>query len=101
MILKKLYNRSLKVLSAERLTTSTTTDNSLSPSIKWYENSNFCLICEGSCLKQKSSFYSSKYNNFFIVYASDTWSRDLNSAFTLKDCLFGGAKLAENANADK
>ena len=28
-------------------------------------------------------------------------SRDLNSDFTLKDCLFGGVKLAKNADPDK
>ena len=36
-------------LSAGKLTTLTTTDNSLSPSIKWYGNSNFCLVFKGSC----------------------------------------------------
>ena len=53
----------------------------------------------GSCLKQKS-FYSSKYNNFFINEL-DTWSRDLNSDFILKDCLFGGVKLSQSAYPDK
>ena len=28
-------------------------------------------------------------------------SRDLNSKFTLKDCLFGGVKLTKNADLDK
>ena len=36
--------------------------------------------------------------NVFIVYELDTWSRDLNSDFTLNDCLFGGVKLAKIAN---
>ena len=36
-----------------------------------------------------------------IVYELDTWSRDLNSGFTLKDCLFGGVKLAKNVDRDK
>ena len=31
----------------------------------------------------------------------DTWSRGLNSDFTLKDCLFRGVKLAKNADPDK
>ena len=35
---------------------------------------------------------------FFIAYELDTWSRDLNSDFTLKHCLFGGVKLAKNAD---
>ena len=40
-------------------------------------------------------------NNFFIAYELDIWSQDLNSDFTLKDCLFGGVKLAKNADTDK
>ena len=52
----------------------------------------------GSCLKQKS-FYSSKYINFFINEL-DTWPRDLNSDFILRDCLFGGVTLAESADPD-
>ena len=39
-------------LSTKKLTTPTTNDNSLSPSIKLYGNSNFCLVFKGSCLKQ-------------------------------------------------
>ena len=31
----------------------------------------------------------------------DAWSRDLNTDFTLKDCLFGGVKLAKNTDPDK
>ena len=36
----------------------------------------------------------------YIVYELDAWSRDLNY-FTLKDWLFGGVKLAKNADSDK
>ena len=39
--------------------------------------------------------------NFVIVYELNTWSRDLNSDFTSKDCLFGGVKLAKNTYSDK
>ena len=63
------------------------TDNSLSPSINWYENSKFCLIFWGI--------------NCFVNYELETWSRDLSTDFTLKDCLFGGVKLAKNADPDK
>ena len=38
-----------KVLLAEKLTTSTTADNTLSPSIRRYGNSNFCLAFKGNC----------------------------------------------------
>ena len=40
---KKVVLWKSKCLSAENFTAPTTTDNSLSPSIKWYENSNFCF----------------------------------------------------------
>ena len=40
-------------------------------------------------------------NNFFVVYELDTWSRDLNSNFTLRYCLLGGVKEAKNADPDK
>ena len=36
-----------------------------------------------------------------IIYELDTWSRELNSDFNLKDCLFGGLKIAENAEQDQ
>ena len=39
--------------------------------------------------------------HFFIVYKLDTGSRDLNTDFTLKDCLFGDVKLAKNNDQDK
>ena len=29
------------------------------------------------------------------------WSRDVNTDFTLKDCLFGSVKLIKNADLDK
>ena len=39
--------------------------------------------------------------NFLIVYELDTQSQDLDSDFTLKDSLFGGFKLAKNADPNK
>ena len=40
-----------KGLSVEKFMTPNTTDNSLSPSIKWYGNLNICLVFKGSWLK--------------------------------------------------
>ena len=31
----------------------------------------------------------------------DAWLRDFNFHFTLKDCLFGGVKLAKDTDRDK
>ena len=59
--------------STEKLTNSTTTDNSLSPSIKWYEFSNFCLIFKRNCLKQKNATFTlPNIVNSFIFYELDT-----------------------------
>ena len=89
-------------MSAEKLTTPVTTDISLSPSIKWYKNLTFYLIFKRSCSKQKNAtFTPPNIINIFIVYELDTWSRDLNSDFTVKDCLFGGVKFSKNADPDK
>ena len=88
--------------STEKLTTPITTDNSLSLSIKWYKDANFCLIFKGSCLRQKNATFTPLNRiHFFIVYKLNTWSRNLNFDFTLKDCLFGGVKQAENVDPDK
>ena len=38
---------------------------------------------------------------FFIVYKLDASSRNLNSNYTLKDCLFEGVKLARNSDPNK
>ena len=89
-------------MAVKELTNSNTTNNSLSPSIKWYRDSNFCLVFEERCLKQKKRTYTPPNRIiFFIIYGLDSWSRDLNSDFSLKDCLFGGIKLATNADPGK
>ena len=89
-------------MSAKKRTTPTTTNNSLSPSIKWYGNPRFCLVFKESCLIQKITISNPPNRiKLFTVYESDTWSWDLSSDFTLKDCLFGGVKLAKNAYLDK
>ena len=58
---------------------------------------------EGSCLKQENAtpFTPNNVVNLFIVYELGIWSRDLNTDFTLKDCLFGAVKLTKNTDPDK
>ena len=41
---EKFVSWKFKGLSVEKFTTSTTTDNSLYPSIKWNRDSNFCFL---------------------------------------------------------
>ena len=56
-----------KGLSTEKLTTLTTTDNSLSLSINWYGDSNFCLSFKGSCLKQKNTTFTPLKRIIFLI----------------------------------
>ena len=69
----------------------------------WINNSKVKLKFKGSCLKQedKSTFTPSIVVNLFLVYELDTWSRDLNTDFTLKKCLFRILKLTKNVDPDK
>ena len=47
-----------------------------------------------------STFTPTKRINFFIVCKLDACSRDLDSGFTLKDCLIDGVKLVKNVDLD-
>ena len=99
---EKVVPSKSKGLSAEKRTTPTTNDDILSPSVKWYRDSNFCLTFKGSYLKQKNATFTPPNKIiYFIFYEFNTWSWDLNSNFTLNHCLFGGVKLAKNADPDE
>ena len=50
---EKIVSWKYKGLSDEKLTTPTTTDNSLSATIKWCKDSKFCLKFNGSWFKKK------------------------------------------------
>ena len=66
------------------------------------KNSKTRLEFKGRCIKQgKATFTPKNVVIVFIIYELDTWSRDLNADFTLKDCLFGAAKLTKNADPEK
>ena len=57
---------------------------------------------DGICLRQDSiSFTHNNVVNFFIVCKLDTWSRDLNTDFTVGNSLFEAVKLTKNADPDK
>ena len=49
---------------------------------------------------KKQYFYPSKLTNLYISYTLDPWSRDLNTDFTLGNCLFGSVNLTNNTDQD-
>ena len=85
----------------KKLDPPTTNRNILSPSVKLYKDSNFCLVFKESSLKIRNAIFTPMNIFSFIVYELDKCSQDLNSDFTLMNLLFGGVKLAENAESNK
>ena len=66
---ERLYHRNLKVCQTKKITTPTSNDSGLSPSIKWYGNSIFCILSKGRCLKQtkKNETYTPPKIIFFLL----------------------------------
>ena len=83
-------------MSHEKIRPPTTSNTSLSPKLKWL-NSKIRVEFKGVCLKQdKVTFTPNNIVNLFIVDELYTCSQDLNTDFTLKDCLFGAVKLTKD-----
>ena len=60
------------------------------------------MIFKESCIEQKNTTFTfPNIIDFCIVYKLGAWLWDLNFDFTLKDCLFGGFKLAQSLDPDK
>ena len=77
-----------KWLPQEKINPPFTANQILSPQRVWMNNSRIRLQFKGSWLKHyKVTITPNNVVNLFIVYELDTWSRDLNTDFTLKDCL--------------
>ena len=94
--------RESKELSNEKFKPPYTANKIFPPKLLW-NNSRLRLRSEESCLKQidATPFPPKNLVNLFIAYELDRWSRDLNTDFTLKRCLFVAVKLTKNADPDK
>ena len=89
-----------KGLSPETIKPPTTSDNSLTPALSYYDTKTRVEFT-GSCLKQsKISYTHGKAVNIFIVYQLGA-SSSHNCDPTLKNCLFGAVTLTKNADIDK
>ena len=51
----------------------------------------------GHCLIKKI-YIPQNVKNLYISYTLSPWLRNLNTDFTLNDCLFGSVKLPKNAD---
>ena len=55
----------------------------------------------GHCLKNNDISIPKKVNNVYISYILNPCLRDLNTDFTLSNCLFGSVELIKNADPGK
>ena len=55
----------------------------------------------GHCLINNNISIHEKVINLYISYTISPWLRNLNTDFTLNNCLFGSVKLNKNADPDK
>ena len=102
MITNTDYVSSLKSkgLSAESINPPTTTNNSLTPTINYYDT-KIRVKFTGSCLNQpKISYTHNKVISIYIVPELGA-SGSHNNDSTLKSCLFGAVTLTENTGIDK
>ena len=90
-----------KRLSDETIKAPSTSDNSITPSINYTNNTDKLKVkFTGSCLKQdKVTFNHGKVANIYIAYELGA-SSSSNSDPTIT-CLFGAVTLTKNANIDK
>ena len=92
-----------KGLSDETIKPSTTSDNSLAPTINYINNTDKIRVkFAGSCLKQsnKLTYTHRTIVNIYIVYELGA-SGSKNSDPTLKNCLFGAVAWTKNTDFDK
>ena len=91
--------RKSKGLSNESIKAISTSDNSLNPTLSYYDT-KIRVKFTGGCLKQpKISYTHGKVVNIYIVYELGASSSNVNDP-TLKNCLFGAVTLTKNADID-
>ena len=91
-----------KGLPSESIKPPTTSDNSLTPLLVYYDY-NIRLKFNGSILRQpKVTYTHGKVINIYIVYdLSASSSDDDDDDPTIKNCLFGAVTLTKNADIDQ
>ena len=98
----KTYLWKSKGMSEESFTTSSATGKIFNAEIIRLYHGKHELKFKEMCLKQNRipSLYKLLVT-LYITYKVDTWSKDLNTNFTLGNCLLVVGKLIENADPDK
>ena len=91
-----------KGISNESIKPPTTSDNSLTPKLNYYNSTKIRVQFTGSCLKQpKFTFIYKKVVNIYIVFTLHFPSSSHISDPTIKKCLFGAVTLTKKADIEK
>ena len=91
-----------ELLSNEKTKPPFIANHSLSSKLVWTNNSGIAVQFKGSYLKQdKVNFTPNSAVYLFIIYELDRWPQDLNTDFSLQECLLGALELTKNADPDK
>ena len=87
-------------MSGENIENMTKSNNNFAPTfVNHHALSD--LSFNGHCLRNNNIYISKKVINLYISYILNPWLINLNTDFTLKDCLFGSVKLTKNADLNK
>ena len=97
----KVLSRKSIGLSEESIENITASDSNFAPTLI-----NYCPLpnikLDRHCLiNNNNNDLSLGAVNVYICYTLNRWSRDLNTDFTLGNCLCGSVKLTKNADLDK
>ena len=99
-VIDRVLSWQSKGVSNESIKPPTTSNNSLTPELNYYNNTKTRVKFKGSCLKQSNfTFTHNKILNIYIVYELGASSSHISDP-TLKNCLFGAVALTKNADID-
>ena len=89
-----------KGLSDETIKAISSSNNSLNPTLSYYDTKIRVKFTGGGLEQQKISYTHGKVVNIYIVYELGASSSNVNDP-ALKNCLFGTVTLTKNADIDK
>ena len=94
-VIDRVLSWQSKGVSNESIKPPTTSNNSLTPELNYYNNTKTRVKFKGSCLKQSNfTFTHNKILNIYIVYELGASSSHISDP-TLKSCLFGAVALTK------
>ena len=88
-------------MSKENIKIPPTSDNTFAQKVIDSNRLEKVIFNENCLIQEKIYSIHDSAVNLYITFELDIWSRDLNSDFTLDNCLVGAMKLTKSVNPDK